>query len=519
MPLAVLMNSFRIGVIGILVDRYGIAQAEGFLHVFEGWVVFLACIGILLLMAMAMQRLSGDRRPLGEALDLDFSGLGGQLARVLAASSASPGADRRRLPDRGAVGAPGRWRRRAPVAAAPRDPFGLFPRELAGWSGAARAARARHRAHARRPTTTSPRSTATRTRREPVDLFLSYYRSQTDGSAIHSPEVCLPGAGWEVSRDRARRGRAARHRRRPVTLNRAVIQKGLERQLVYYWFEGRGRRLTNDFAAKFYTLADSMTRGRTDGGLVRLITPIGAGRGRGGGRRPAAALPRRRRRPPAPLHPGVSAMSHASTPMSPPPPRVVSILVISYNTRAMTLDCLRSVVAETTRALRAHRARQRLARRLGRGDRRRPSPTIRLIASRDEPRLRQGQQHRRARGARASTCCCSTPTPLVLDRAIDRLRRLRRAHARRPASGAGARSSGDRSLDPASVYGDQTLWSLFCRTSGLALAFPRSALLNPELYGGWDRDSEREVDVVSGLLLPDPPRALGARSAASTSAS
>ena len=47
-PLAILMNAFRIGVIGILVDRYGIAQAEGFLHAFEGWVVFLSCIGLLL---------------------------------------------------------------------------------------------------------------------------------------------------------------------------------------------------------------------------------------------------------------------------------------------------------------------------------------------------------------------------------------------------------------------------------------------------------------------------------------
>ena len=81
-PLAVLMNSVRIGVIGILVDRYGIAQAEGFLHVFEGWVIFLSCIAILFGMAKAMQRLSGDRRPLGEALDLDFSGLGAQIARV-----------------------------------------------------------------------------------------------------------------------------------------------------------------------------------------------------------------------------------------------------------------------------------------------------------------------------------------------------------------------------------------------------------------------------------------------------
>jgi EpsI family protein len=59
-------------------------------------------------------------------------------------------------------------------------------------------------------------------------------------------------------------------------VNRAIIQKGLEQQLVYYWFEGRGRRLTNDFVAKFHTVADSVRIGRTDGALVRVITPIGA---------------------------------------------------------------------------------------------------------------------------------------------------------------------------------------------------------------------------------------------------
>ena len=77
-PVAVMMNAVRIGIIGILVDRYGVAQAEGFLHVFEGWVVFLSCIAILFGLVKAMQWLVGDRRPLGEALDLDFSGLGGR---------------------------------------------------------------------------------------------------------------------------------------------------------------------------------------------------------------------------------------------------------------------------------------------------------------------------------------------------------------------------------------------------------------------------------------------------------
>jgi EpsI family protein len=58
-------------------------------------------------------------------------------------------------------------------------------------------------------------------------------------------------------------------------VNRAVIQKELSQQLVYYWFEQRGRRMTNDFAAKMTVLYDSLTRGRTDGALVRFVTPIG----------------------------------------------------------------------------------------------------------------------------------------------------------------------------------------------------------------------------------------------------
>ena len=61
-----------------------------------------------------------------------------------------------------------------------------------------------------------------------------------------------------------------------MTVNRAIIQKGTNRQLVYYWFEQRGRSLTSDYAAKAYTVLNSITRDRTDGALVRLITPIGA---------------------------------------------------------------------------------------------------------------------------------------------------------------------------------------------------------------------------------------------------
>jgi EpsI family protein len=107
-----------------------------------------------------------------------------------------------------------------------------------------------------------------------VDLFLSYYHSQIDGSSIHSPEACLPADGWEISTLAPVDVDLAGTRLGRITLNRALIQQGLEKQLVYYWAEGRGRRMTDDWAIKYHTLVDSLVTARTDGGLVRIITPI-----------------------------------------------------------------------------------------------------------------------------------------------------------------------------------------------------------------------------------------------------
>lgn len=156
-----------------------------------------------------------------------------------------------------------------------REPFVLFPRELGAWTG--------------QPTTLDPAIVRglkaddqfAAVFRRPgeatgVDLFLSFYADQTQDKAIHSPSVCLPGAGWEVA-EIARTTLAVpllSGTTRSLTLNRAVIQRGLDRQLVYYWFAGRGRQVTGDIEAKLLLFADSLTEGRSDGGLVRLVTPI-----------------------------------------------------------------------------------------------------------------------------------------------------------------------------------------------------------------------------------------------------
>jgi EpsI family protein len=111
----------------------------------------------------------------------------------------------------------------------------------------------------------------------PVNLYVAYYSSQRKGESVHSPRSCLPGGGWQM-RDFGQRELAGiRYNGQPLRVNRAVIELGDQRSLVYYWFVQRGRIITNEFAVKWYLLWDALTRQRTDGALVRLVEPLRRG--------------------------------------------------------------------------------------------------------------------------------------------------------------------------------------------------------------------------------------------------
>jgi EpsI family protein len=107
----------------------------------------------------------------------------------------------------------------------------------------------------------------------PVNFYVAYYESQRKGASPHSPRVCIPGGGWSIT-DLERVKLAIKNSNAPVNVNRAIIQNGRHKQLVYYWFKQRGRDIANEYWMKWYLLTDSLTRNRTDGSLVRLTTPI-----------------------------------------------------------------------------------------------------------------------------------------------------------------------------------------------------------------------------------------------------
>jgi exosortase D (VPLPA-CTERM-specific) len=275
-PITVLMNSVRIAVAGYIVNHYGIEWVEGFTHFFEGWVIFLICIVILFGLARLMLFLHPEKMRLAEALDLETEGLAAQAGRLrylqaspamitVAAIMVTASLAWTAVPDRGGAGD------------IQRETFMLFPRQIGGWEQAG-------------PPETLERSVAESLAADdywsvnlvhpdqaaPVGLFMAWYADQTQGG-VHSPEVCLPGGGWEIAwlerTDITERLGADR----PFNLNRAIIQKGETRMMVYYWFQQRERRIAWDMAAKFWLMVDGITKGRTDGALVRLTTVIAPG--------------------------------------------------------------------------------------------------------------------------------------------------------------------------------------------------------------------------------------------------
>lgn len=106
----------------------------------------------------------------------------------------------------------------------------------------------------------------------PVSLFIGYFPTQRSGQSIHSPQNCLPGAGWTFASSRTI------YLGQPQVKNYAVgeyvITNGTYKQVVLYWYLAHGRSIANDYVAKAYMMADAVRWNRTDGALVRLVTPL-----------------------------------------------------------------------------------------------------------------------------------------------------------------------------------------------------------------------------------------------------
>lgn len=272
-PITVFMNSFRIGVIGVLVDRFGEEQAEGFLHDFEGWVIFMTCVAILFLEMWLLNKIfSKEKRPLQEVFGMEFpeptpedaviqkrsipSAFIASLAILIIACFGTLFLDEREevIPD--------------------RQLLSNFPEEISGWKGSLGTLDANY-LQGLAGLTDHTIGDFRLADSVIVNLYVAYYESQRAKGSIHSPRSCIPGGGWVIESIDQVLVHGIEKNGVPLKANRVRIAKGDYKQLVYYWFDQRGRNITNEYLLKWYLFWDSLTKHRSDGALIRLTTMIG----------------------------------------------------------------------------------------------------------------------------------------------------------------------------------------------------------------------------------------------------
>jgi exosortase D (VPLPA-CTERM-specific) len=271
-PITIGMNGLRIAMIGVFADMGNRSLAEGLLHDIQGWAMFMVSGALLLAESWLLVKLFSRGARWQDVLAFDVlppvRRVGGAArlqtvplalvgaASVLAVAAALSYA----MPQRVELTPARKW-------------FVDFPLALGAW-------------HGRQGRIEDVYLDALKlddylmadfvSGTGSVNLYAAYYASQRQGDSIHSPRSCIPGGGWRITQmsqvdvPGSTAGNALR-------VNRAVIELGTQRQLVYYWFKQRDRELTNEYAVKWYIFVDALARQRTDGALVRLITALQPG--------------------------------------------------------------------------------------------------------------------------------------------------------------------------------------------------------------------------------------------------
>jgi exosortase D (VPLPA-CTERM-specific) len=280
-PISILINGFRIGTIGVLVELYGQGAAEGFYHLFEGWVIFMVSFGLLIGEIWVLGRIGSARESWTFRDGLTWSN---RTDPDEYESSRETPIRPERTPGPAYVcsvaliapftllSAVFANREEMPP---PRPAFIDFPMQIDEWQGAPFALEQQYIDRLRFDdyVLADYRSGG----EQAVNFYVAYYRSQRKGQSAHSPQSCLPGGGWEIESLTRTALPFDASSIQPVLANRAVIHKGEQKQVVLYWFKQRDRYLADEYSVKLYLLWDALWRQRTDGALVRLASLVAPG--------------------------------------------------------------------------------------------------------------------------------------------------------------------------------------------------------------------------------------------------
>ncbi len=281
-PLSIVTNGLRIALTAFLYQAVGRAAAEGFFHDFSGWAIFMVSFAILMAEIWVLSKImprpdesflkkkgtakggdneesehlkKDDLRTEARNVDMKFSQPQAIVAIVLLVATLTIHS----FVDFG---------EKTPIS----RPFSKFPLVVGAWEGKRQFLEQEFIDALEFTDYTS--INYSKPDSPPINVYVAYYASQRKGKSIHSPETCLPGSGWIFRQAGTTNISLSGKSVLPVTVMRALMEKGESRQLVYFWYDQRGRVLTNAYEMKIYNVWDALLRKRTDGALVRIITPM-----------------------------------------------------------------------------------------------------------------------------------------------------------------------------------------------------------------------------------------------------
>jgi exosortase D (VPLPA-CTERM-specific) len=267
-PLSVMVNSMRIAITGILYSSWGAQVAEGFFHGFSGWLIFMLTIPVLLAEMWLLKKigkrdyereedfkLAADSFPPAEKANNWKSLLQPMYLAGISIIAATL-----------VISHTVEFREKIPV----NKSFTQFPLKIGEWQGTSQTMDKEFidLLHFTDYIMVNYRNG----KGQDVEFYVAYYESQSKARATHSPETCLPGGGWTFEQSGI--AKFALNNGQMLQTNRAFIGKSGVKQLTYFWFPQRGRVLTSLTQVKLYSFWDALTRQRTDGALVRIITPL-----------------------------------------------------------------------------------------------------------------------------------------------------------------------------------------------------------------------------------------------------
>jgi exosortase D (VPLPA-CTERM-specific) len=279
-PLAIVTNSFRIAVTAVLYKYFGARAAEGFFHEFSGLLIFAICIPVLLIEMKVLEKLP----PVGAKTTYE------PKAAHSKTLDDDPKRQEIKAPTHGWWLQPGfivvvillvstlaisqtiDFREKIPT----KKNLEQFPLKIGDWSADRHLRMAQYYLDVLDLSEYVIIDYKNPSGKE-INFYVAYYESQRKGESIHSPATCLPGNGWSFNQSGTVKITNVPGDHRTYQVNRAVMQLGENKQITYYWFPARGRILDNAYQLKIYNFWDALTKQRTDGALVRLITRVYAG--------------------------------------------------------------------------------------------------------------------------------------------------------------------------------------------------------------------------------------------------